>query len=241
MESTTASLGETCKLRHSNAASKAKILVSIEKLSHWLEENDYRGYDTFDGLNAKFVRPFTFETKLLRTVLQQGVRRFPLNLRPLFGITREHSSKGMGFLARGFIRLHESTGDPKWATNAEAALQWLIEHQAPGYSGACWEIISIISLAPITFRKAFPRSCGLHWLGTLFWMPTGIFIRTSTCRSQLVHASIFFAISRSFPMETRHVSHIFQARLNEFTMRIHLGRACWPEHILIRATIATWS
>ena len=136
MESTMASPGEA--IQSSNIALKAKVRASIERLSGWLEANDYRGYDTFDGLNAKFVRPLTFETKLLRTVLQQGVRRFPLNLRPLLGITREHSSKGMGFLARGFIRLHESTGDEKWATNARAALQWLIDHQAAGYSGAAW-------------------------------------------------------------------------------------------------------
>ena len=66
------------------------------------------------------MRPLTFETKLLRIVLQQGVRRFPINLRPLLGIDRGHSSKGMGFLARGFLRLHQATGDPQWAEKSEA-------------------------------------------------------------------------------------------------------------------------
>jgi hypothetical protein len=138
MESMTASLGEASAGHVANQAAKDRIRSSIERLSRWLEENDYRGYDTFDGLNARFLRPLTFETKLLRTVLQQGVRRFPINMRPILGITKEHSSKGMGFLARGFIRLHESTDDPKWATNTKTALQWLVQHQAPGYSGAAW-------------------------------------------------------------------------------------------------------
>jgi rhamnogalacturonyl hydrolase YesR len=44
----------------------------------------------------------------------------------------------MGFLARGFMRLHQTTGDKVWADRAEFALQWLIDHQSPGYSGACW-------------------------------------------------------------------------------------------------------
>jgi polysaccharide biosynthesis protein VpsJ len=134
----TASVGEPRVSQGTSAASKALIYESIGRLSHWLEENDYRGYDTFDGLNARFVRPLTFETKLLRTVLQQSVRRFPVNLRPVLGITKEYSSKGMGFLARGFTRLHKTTGDPLWAGKAEMALQWLIEHQSKGYSGACW-------------------------------------------------------------------------------------------------------
>jgi polysaccharide biosynthesis protein VpsJ len=138
MASMTTSVVEPCGDGNSNAALKATIYKSIGQLSHWLEENDYRGYDTFDGLSARFVRPLTFETKLLRTVLLQGVRRFPLNLRPLLGITPERSSKAMGFLARGFIRLHQVTGDASWRDKAESMLRWLTENQSPGYSGACW-------------------------------------------------------------------------------------------------------
>jgi len=114
------------------------VYESISKLSRWLEENDYRGYDTFDGLNARLIRPLTFETKLLRTVLQQAVRRLPVNLRPVLGISKEYSSKGMGFLARGFIRLHQTTGERVWRDKAEFCLQWLIENRLQGYSGACW-------------------------------------------------------------------------------------------------------
>jgi rhamnogalacturonyl hydrolase YesR len=133
-----ASVGREVLISESQSARKTHIFESISRLSSWLERNDYRGYDTFDGLNARFVRPLTFETKLLRTVLQQGVRRFPLNMRPLLGISKSHSSKGMGFLARGFIRMHQATGDSAWADKAEFALQWLMDHQSEGYNGACW-------------------------------------------------------------------------------------------------------
>jgi hypothetical protein len=74
----------------------------------------------------------------MRMALQQGVRRFPINLRPLVGIAKSASTKGMGFIARGFIRLHQATGDDAWRSKAEWALSWLIENQSPGYNGACW-------------------------------------------------------------------------------------------------------
>lgn len=119
-------------------ATREKIRASIERLAAWLESNDYRGYDTFDGLNARFVRPLTFETKFLRTALQQGIRRFPLNLRPWLGVSKSHSSKAMGFFARGFIRMHQATGDALWKRKAEVALQWLRDNQSKGYAGACW-------------------------------------------------------------------------------------------------------
>ena len=137
MAITKASAGEPAE-RGVNKACKDLIYDSIVRLSHWLEENDYRGYDTFDGLSARVLRPLTFERNSLRIVLQQTVRRFPVNLRPLLGIKMEHSSKGMGFLARGFTRLHKATRDPVWACRAESALRWLIDNQSTGYSGACW-------------------------------------------------------------------------------------------------------
>jgi len=138
MASMTVSAGKKPGVEDVNSISKDKIMESIGRLSHWLEKNDYRGYDTFDGLSSKFLRPLTFETKFLRTVLQQGVRRFPLNIRPLLGIPKSRSTKGMGYLAKGFMRLQQATGDQSWGAKAESALQWLVEHESTGYSGACW-------------------------------------------------------------------------------------------------------
>jgi len=138
MASTTVSVGRRPAMKSGNRADKDHLYGSIRRLSDWLERNDYSGYDTFDGLNAKLLRPLTFNNRFLLTALQQGVRRFPINLRPLLGIKKSRSTKGMGFMARGFIRLHEATGDPAWRDKAEFVLQWLIENRSPGYCGACW-------------------------------------------------------------------------------------------------------
>lgn len=138
MGNTTVFAGEEIKPQGRNDLAKGELLRSINLLSGWLEENDYKGYDTFDGLSARFLRPFTLEKKALRITLQQSVRRFIWNLRPLLGIKKCHSSKGMGFLARGFLRLYQSTGDVVWRQKFKFALQWLIDNQSKGYSGACW-------------------------------------------------------------------------------------------------------
>src|SRR5882757_8679850 len=111
MASTMVSAGERLQASGTTRVVKGQVYESIGRLSDWLEANNYAAYDTFDGLSARFARPLTFETKFLRTVLQQAVRRVPLNLRPLLGVRKGQSTKGMGFLARGFIRLHQATGD----------------------------------------------------------------------------------------------------------------------------------
>jgi hypothetical protein len=134
----TASAGKQPESTGGGNILKNQIFDSIGRLSDWLEKNEYRGYDTFDGLNSKFLRPLTFNNKFLQTVLQQGVRRFPINLRPLVGVPKGYSTKGMGYLARGFMRLNDATGDKSWNDKAEFVLNWLIENESPGYSGACW-------------------------------------------------------------------------------------------------------
>src|SRR5437867_3915057 len=102
MAGTTVSAGK----QHGAAAAGTQGAYSAAcRLVEWLERNGYEGYDTFDGLNSRLLRPLTFNSPLLRTVLQQGIRRFPINLRPLVGIAKSPSSKAMGFIARGFLRL----------------------------------------------------------------------------------------------------------------------------------------
>jgi hypothetical protein len=133
----TASVGKQAAIP-GGAAAKGEIRDAIDRLNGWLERNDYRGYDTFDGLSSPILRPLTFENKNLRIALQQGVRRFPLNLRPLLGIPKSRSTKGMGFIARAHMRLHQATGASQWRDKAENALQWLVENESKGYHGACW-------------------------------------------------------------------------------------------------------
>ena len=57
--------------------------------------HDYAAYDPFDGLDS-WVRPLAV-TPFSRQVLQQGVRRFPWNLRPLLGISPATSTKAVGY------------------------------------------------------------------------------------------------------------------------------------------------
>ena len=66
-------------------AAETSLNNSLERLLRWLEDHDYRGYDTFDGLNARFLRPLTFNSPLLRIVLQQGVRQIPAEPAPAGG------------------------------------------------------------------------------------------------------------------------------------------------------------
>ena len=116
---------------------KEKLRQSIEKLQVWIEENDYRGYEPFDGL-ASPLRPLTFNRLLLERVLQQLVRQSPINLRPILGIKPQDSTKGRGYMAWGYLQMFRSTGDPIYKEKARRCLDWLDQNKAPGYSHHSW-------------------------------------------------------------------------------------------------------
>lgn len=121
-----------------NSSIEQSINSSISDLVSWIERSEYKGYDPFDGLNAPLLRKLTFGSPLLRIVLQQGIRRFPLNLRSLLGILPAVSSKGMSFMARGYLRLYQITGEQLWRDRAKFCLDWLLANPSEGYTGLCW-------------------------------------------------------------------------------------------------------
>jgi hypothetical protein len=111
--------------------------LSLQRLDAWLVAHNYQGYDPFDGLSS-YLRPLTFHKRFPQQVLQQVVRRNPFNLRPLLGIKPHTSSKGMGFLAGGYLQLAQMTGDKKYYDRTQWAFDWLMTNKSPGYTGYCW-------------------------------------------------------------------------------------------------------
>ena len=121
-----------------NRRQDAKIFDSIVRVTDWVERNDYNGLRYLRWLERAVSTPLSLQQQSCLQVLQQGVRRFPINLRPVLGIARAFRAKAWDFWRAGFMRLHDTTGDPSGRDKAEFTLQWLTENQSPGYSGACW-------------------------------------------------------------------------------------------------------
>ena len=119
------------------ADAQPKIEESLRAVHRWLETNHYAAYDPFEGLSTP-LRPLTLGTKFGRQVLVQMVRRSSVNLRPWLGIRPTTSTKGMGFLAQGFLRWSQCDSDPDLREKAVSCYRWLVEHVSKGYSGPCW-------------------------------------------------------------------------------------------------------
>ena len=100
---------------------KALIETSADRVEKWVEAQNYRGYEPFDGLSS-FLKPVTMGNVFAERLLQQLVRQSPVNLRPIFGVSRKDSTKGRGYMAWGYIRKFKITDDniESFATGANS-------------------------------------------------------------------------------------------------------------------------
>lgn len=117
---------------------KSGIQQALSKLEAWLTRWDWKAYDTFDGLSSPLAPLLTFGNPFLRQVWQQGVRRFPINLRPALGIKPSMSTKGMGFFAQGYLRLYETHRREEFLNRMRFCLDWLVDNRNKEFEGYCW-------------------------------------------------------------------------------------------------------
>ncbi|MEK0416066.1 MAG: hypothetical protein RI949_72 [Pseudomonadota bacterium] len=106
-------------------------------LARWVERHDYRAYDPGDGQRS-WLSALTLGQPWAERLLTAGVLRAPVNLRPILGIQPHTSTKGMGYMAWGYLLRYQFRRDPQDAAKARTCLQWLIDHRSDTSVGMAW-------------------------------------------------------------------------------------------------------
>lgn len=113
------------------------IQRAVERVQAWVEKHDYRGYEPFDGLSS-WARPLAFGNLFGERLLMQLIRQCPFNLRPLFGIRPQDSTKGRGYMAAGYLALYQATQQQQYLDKAVLCLEWLDNHKVPRFQHHSW-------------------------------------------------------------------------------------------------------
>lgn len=127
----------TTRLVGDKPISSEEIRRSVSAVQAWVEGQGYRGYEPFDGLSS-WLRPLTFRSLLGDRLLQQLIRQFPLNLRPLLGVKPKDSTKGRGYMASGYVLLYQTTKRQEYLDKAIECLKWLDEHKVERFTHHSW-------------------------------------------------------------------------------------------------------
>jgi glycosyltransferase involved in cell wall biosynthesis len=116
---------------------KEKVKSSIAGVTGWVEAHRYQAYDPGDG-NTSFLRGLTFNSIFLERLLTAVVLRVPFNIRPWIGIKPQTSTKGMGYMAWGYVSMYALSGENRYREQAIFCLDWLIRNRASGWADYCW-------------------------------------------------------------------------------------------------------
>lgn len=119
-------------------ASSREICKILNKLEIWVKDEEYKGWEPYDGLNSNLLKTLTFKNRYLGIVLLQFFKRCPINLRSIFGIKKEFNPKGMGLFLSAYLKKYTLTKNPEDLRKAEFFANWLQQNSSKDYADYCW-------------------------------------------------------------------------------------------------------
>ena len=120
---------------------------SFLKLKKYCEDEQYKGWDPYDGLNSKVFNALPFRKwNVARLAWIQGFKRSPVNFRKLLMVPKQHNSKGLALFLSGYCNLYTiaKEGNNTFGTVEEieksiiGLADLLLERRDTRHSGACW-------------------------------------------------------------------------------------------------------
>ncbi len=112
---------------------------SLEKLIAYCEQQEFKGWDPFDGLNSPIInKTILGKSRIFRLAWIQLFKRNPINLRPFVGIKKGYNTKGLALFLIGYCNLFEKKRNPQYLKTIFFLSDKLLELKTQGYSGDCW-------------------------------------------------------------------------------------------------------
>jgi hypothetical protein len=109
----------------------------LRYLEQWAAERQWKGTDQYEGLNAtRLVTPL-FRSSVGRRVVIQAVKRSPLDLRPLLGISPGHNAAAIAWFVSAYAR-NQVLPEEEAGRKLTMLLELLEDLRCPGYAAPCW-------------------------------------------------------------------------------------------------------
>lgn len=116
------------------------VFPPIVKLLSYCQRENWAGYDPYDGLNSLLLQrlPIAKNNRIIRLLFIQLNKKSPINLRGIFGISKEKNPKGIGLFLWSYAKLYKVTQNPGLLEKIDFFLDLLESLKSKGYSGNCW-------------------------------------------------------------------------------------------------------
>lgn len=119
------------------AGDREFVVGLLEDTLAYARARDYTGPDYFDGRSSKLLRALPVENRWVDVAVQEGIKRAPVNLRPLFLVEEGQNFEGSALFAMANRTAQRFTDDELYVDEADFLTDWLLENRSEGYSGFC--------------------------------------------------------------------------------------------------------
>ena len=113
------------------------IESSLNKLNDLCKTENYKGYSLYDSHNSPI--PFYKLGSKLSFIINQIIKRSPINIRPIIGVKKEYNPKGMGLFLLAYTKL--ARNNIEWINqedNIHFFFKWLKKNYSNNHIGAGW-------------------------------------------------------------------------------------------------------
>lgn len=123
------------------------VELAFKKLKGYCEQNDFKGWDPYDGLNSRVFQSLPIKKwDIARLFWIQFFKRSPINLRKLACVPKGYNAKGIALFLSGYCNLYHISKfqNNKYGTSEEIdqrilqLADLLLSLQNKKYSGSCW-------------------------------------------------------------------------------------------------------
>jgi len=129
-----------------------RVVARLSRAFTFAERRGWRGFDPYDGLLSPVARwPLLGDSRLFRLALTQGVKRSPVNLRPLLGIKDGINPKALALFLSAAARAGEGS--------------MLRSHVGP--------LAAALEGARSSFGTGMSWGYNFPWQGRAFFLPAG--------------------------------------------------------------------
>ena len=113
--------------------------ISLKSLIDYIEKNNYKGFDPYDALKSPFINNSIFkDKKFIKFLVQQFVKRFIFNLRPILRINKGYNPVTLGLCMYAYLYLYLTYKDKKYYHKIYFLIEELLKLSSKNFSGLCW-------------------------------------------------------------------------------------------------------
>lgn len=114
------------------------IQAAFDRLDRWVVERDYAGWDPHDALNSRWLARVAGRRRLAGQVLVQLLKKSPINVRHVLGVTVGRNPKAIGLFLDSYCRQYERSRSAVHLERIRSLADWLERNRSAGVPGAGW-------------------------------------------------------------------------------------------------------